>query len=155
MQVYLVIALIIAILAVIFAVQNVAAVSITFFTWNAQISLAIALLASVCAGVLITLLLSVPGRIKGSWNNATNKKKFSSLEAERDDLKSKVDEITSDRDMQLKNLEASKQEIANMEAQLASMSAALQESETKHNQMTSPALPTPDILPPAGESATR
>lgn len=138
-QFFLILALLIAVVAVVFAVQNVAAVSISFFSWNAHVSLAIALLLALAAGVLITLFLSIPGRIKGTWNNASNKKKFVNLETERDHLKLKIDEVSSDRDKQLKKLEASEKEIANLEDQLASLSAALHESEQKSDALPLPA----------------
>ena len=139
MQIFLVLALVIAVVAVVFAVQNVAVVSISFFIWNAQVSLAIALLLALAAGVVITLLLSLPGRIKGSWNSASNKKKYANLETERDQLKARIEDVSSDRDKQLKKLEGSEKEIADLEGQLASLSAALQEAEMKSGKLPLPA----------------
>jgi len=71
MQIFLILALLIAILAVIFAVQNITAVTITFFSWSIHTSLAVALLSALGVGVLITILLSIPGRLKGTWNSAS------------------------------------------------------------------------------------
>ncbi len=139
MQIFLVLALVIAVVAVVFAVQNVAVVSISFFIWNAQVSLAIALLLALAAGVVITLLLSLPGRIKGSWNSASNKKKYANLETERDQLKARIEDVSSDRDKQRKKLEGSEKEIADLEGQLASLSAALQEAEMKSGKLPLPA----------------
>ena len=143
MQIFLILALLIAILAVIFAVQNVALVSISFFAWNIEVSLAVALLLALAAGVLITLLLSIPGKVKGRWSSASHKKKFSSLELERDSLKLKVDELVSDRDRYIKKLEASEKEISDLEEELASISEALQEAEKE------PGLTPPTTAPPA------
>ena len=53
MQIFLVLGLVIAILAVVFAVQNVAVVAISFFTWKVDLSLAVALLLALAAGVLV------------------------------------------------------------------------------------------------------
>jgi lipopolysaccharide assembly protein A len=131
MIVFLVLAVLIAIVAVIFAVQNVAVVSISFFSWNTHVSLAIALLAALGAGVLITLLLSIPGRIKGGWTKVSHKKKVTGLETEREQLKQKIDELSADRDKYLKKLEASEQEVADLEEQMASVTAALQEAEKR------------------------
>ena len=114
-------------------------VSISFFIWNAQVSLAIALLLALAAGVVITLLLSLPGRIKGSWNSASNKKKYANLETERDQLKARIEDVSSDRDKQRKKLEGSEKEIADLEGQLASLSAALQEAEMKSGKLPLPA----------------
>lgn len=138
MQIFLVLALLVAILAVVFAVQNVALVSISFFAWNIQVSLAVALLAALGAGVLISILVSIPGRVKGSWNSVSKKKKYSSLEAERTSLQAKVNELTSERDRYIQQLEDSKNEIAKLEEELASLSAALQEGAK-----------IPDVHPPS------
>lgn len=127
MYIFLILALIIAIFAVIFAVQNVAVVTIAFFSWNIQTSLAVALLVALGAGVLITLLLSIPRFIKGKWNSVTRNKAFSTLEAERDSLKQKCESVTADRDQVQQKLAASEKEIAKLEEQLASFSASLQD----------------------------
>lgn len=134
MQIFLILALLIALVAVIFAIQNVAVVSISFFAWHVQVSLAVALLAALGAGVLISILVSIPGMVKRGWNSASNKKKFSSLEGERNLLNAKVDEITSDRDRYITKLADSEKEIADLEERLASFSAALDEAEEKLKQ---------------------
>jgi putative membrane protein len=149
MTVFLILALLIAILAVIFAVQNVTMVTISFFAWNIHTSLAVALLIALGAGVLITLLVSLPGRIKGGWNSVSQKKKFSTLEADRDLYKSKVAEVTSERDRYLKKLEASENEVTKLEEQLASVSGALEaKEETPSAEVTQPVLPTEDTVAP-------
>lgn len=150
MYIFLILALIIAILAVIFAVQNVAVVTIAFFSWNIQTSLAVALLVALGAGVLITLLLSIPRLIKGKWNSVTRKKAFSSLESERDSLKQKFESMTAERDQVQQKLVASEKEIANLEEQLASISASLQDNtESSANALQGPPLVTntPDTPP--------
>lgn len=129
MQIFLILALIIAILAVIFAVQNVTVVTITFFAWTIHTSLAVALLVALGAGVLLTLLLSVPGMFKNGWNSVSQKKKMSSLEVERDKYKAKIDEANAERDKYLKKLEEKEKEISDLEEQLASLSAALNDQQ--------------------------
>lgn len=144
MQIFLILALLIAILAVIFAVQNVAIVSISFFAWHLDVSLAVALLVALAAGALIAILVAIPGRVKNSWNNTSQRKKFSTLEAERDSLKAKVDAVAADRDQYIQKLEEAKSEIADLEERLASFSAALDEA-----QQNSPASAPPEVVPPA------
>ena len=129
MQIFLILAVLLAIIAVIFAVQNVTVVSISLFVWSIDVSLAVALLIALGAGVLIALLLSIPGKIKDSLNSSSSKKKYASLETERGKLQAKVDEVTAERDRHLKKLEEADREIAGLEEQLASLSAALQEAE--------------------------
>jgi len=144
MQIFLILAVLLAIIAVIFAVQNVTVVSISFFVWSIDVSLAVALLIALGAGVLITLLLSIPGKVKDSLNSAAGKKKYTSLETERGKLQLKVNEAVAERDKYLKKLEEAEQEIAGLEEQLASLSAALQESDKSPGPRTSP------VEPPAG-----
>jgi uncharacterized integral membrane protein len=126
MQIFLILALLIAILAVIFAVQNITAVTITFFSWSIHTSLAVALLSALGVGVLITILLSIPGRLKGTWNSASQKRKHTALETERDRLQQKLDELTLDRDKFLKKWEDSELEITDLEQQIANLSGALE-----------------------------
>jgi uncharacterized integral membrane protein len=157
MQIFLILALLISVVAVIFAVQNVGVVTITFFSASLQTSLATALLVALAAGVLITVLVSIPGRVKGSWNAASQKRKFTQLEAERDRLQQKVDELTQDRDKYLKKWEDSELEISNLEQQMASLSGALEGGaentgvplETEPGEPRAPASPEPAAETPS------
>jgi len=148
MPIFLILALLIAVVAVIFALQNVAAITVTFFIWHIQTSAAVALLVALAAGIVITLLVSVPGRVRGSMNNSAQKKKFLGLEAERDALKVKVDEAQAQRDANLKRAEAAEKEVAHLEEQLASISAALQQKDEKTSVVdTQPTIPPVDTTP--------
>jgi putative membrane protein len=115
MQVFIIFSLIIAVIAVIFALQNIAAVTVTFFFWSFHGSLALVLLLSVSAGVLISLLASLPGLIRGKWTVATQRKKLAALESERDQNNRKTEEA--------------EKEVKTLEEQLASLSAALEQAE--------------------------
>ena len=148
MQIFLILALLIAIIAVIFAVQNVAIVTIAFFAWHIETSLAVALLLALGAGVLITVLVSLPGRLKSGMNSSSQKRKYSSLELERDQLKLKVEEALTGKDFILKKLEASEKEVAGLEEQLASISAALEEKDERQATVadTQPTAPPAEVL---------
>lgn len=50
--------------AVIFALQNVAVITVTFFTWQLTGSLALILLVALASGVAVTMLLLLPEFIK-------------------------------------------------------------------------------------------
>ncbi len=50
--------------AVIFALQNVATIAVTFFTWQLQGSLALILIMAVITGVVIALLIVLPESIR-------------------------------------------------------------------------------------------
>lgn len=76
------IAVIIAILAVIFALQNLTPVALTFLMWQTDhISLALVLLVAVAAGVLIGLLASAPALMRGAWSRVAHKRQVTALEA--------------------------------------------------------------------------
>lgn len=86
----LILALIIAVIAVIFALQNTAAVSVSFFIWQFNQSLALVLLLAAFVGVIIGLLTILPGSIKTRWQLAARNKKIASLEKEIEELKEKL-----------------------------------------------------------------
>ncbi len=115
MQIFIIVALVIAGMAIVFALQNITAVTVTFLFWNLQGSLALVLLLSVGVGVLISLLVSLPGLIRGKWGAAGQKKKLASLETENSANKQRADEA--------------EKEIKILEEQLASLSAALEQSD--------------------------
>jgi putative membrane protein len=92
MQIFLIIALIIIALAVIFAVQNTAVITVSFFFWTYQGSLAIVLLVALCAGALISLLFSLPTILRDKWRIRSHKKKLAEVETSLADHKSKLEE---------------------------------------------------------------
>lgn len=64
MQLTLIVALGLAILTVIFALQNSISVSVAFFGWNFEGSLALVLLFTFVSGVLVSFLVSIPAILK-------------------------------------------------------------------------------------------
>jgi uncharacterized integral membrane protein len=111
MQIFIIIALVIAIIAVIFALQNLTAVSVSFLFWNIHGSLALVLLVTLAVGVLISLLASLPGLIRGKWAQSGQKKKLAALEVERSAYQQRA--------------ESAEKDVKNLEEQLASYSAEL------------------------------
>ncbi len=109
MLVFIVIALLIAILAVIFALQNTVMVSITFLAWNIHGSLALVLLVTLAAGVVISLLASLPSLVRSRLTSRRQKKKLTALEAERNLYQQKAEEAGRD--------------VTSLEEQVASLSA--------------------------------
>ena len=67
MIIFLIFGLLLGAVAVIFALQNVAVVTVMFMGWQFQGSLALIILLSVAVGVVISLLVSMPGTIKKSF----------------------------------------------------------------------------------------
>ena len=81
MQIFLLFALLIALVAVIFAVQNTALVTVSFLLWDIENSLAVILLVAVFAGVLISLFASLPGWVKNRLVVTNYRKKVKELDA--------------------------------------------------------------------------
>ena len=79
-QLFLIIALCIAISAVIFALQNSVPVTVSFLIWKFESSLALVLLISLGLGVLVSFLLSIPTMIKRNWSISNYKKRIQELE---------------------------------------------------------------------------
>jgi len=86
----LILALIIAIVAVFFALENTAIITVSFFGYGFSGSLALFLLAAVGLGLLLGVLLMTPGRIKSSLSNRRHRKKISTLESNLEEQKFKM-----------------------------------------------------------------
>lgn len=77
-----IVGLIMAIIAVLFALQNAAVVTINFGVWQLEQSLAIVLLATLGLGIIISLLLSLPTILKQRWQNSQQKSKVAELQTQ-------------------------------------------------------------------------
>lgn len=75
----LAIGFILGLTALIFAFQNNDVVSLTFMDWNFESSLAVVVILSLIAGVLISTLLTLPGSIARSIQMHSLKKENRSL----------------------------------------------------------------------------
>jgi lipopolysaccharide assembly protein A len=122
MQYLLILGLLIAVLAVIFAAQNMAAVTITVFAWHVETRLAVALMIALIAGALIAVLISLPGSIKNSIALSGARKKLTQTETERDQVNTDLEQARLD-------IEKGKQEVADLELQLASYTAELSKAD--------------------------
>ncbi|MEI6553713.1 MAG: lipopolysaccharide assembly protein LapA domain-containing protein [bacterium] len=74
--------LILGAIAVIFALQNIGIITVTFFSWHLTGSLALILLLTIAAGILITILLLLPESIKNYFKYKHLKKENDRLEEE-------------------------------------------------------------------------
>jgi len=92
--VYLIVALVIALVAVIFALQNTMIITISFLAWDVPGSLSLVLLITLAIGVVIGLLVLSPSAIKNSMAVSSHRKRIGSLEKELDEHKTKVAELT-------------------------------------------------------------
>ena len=66
--------------AVVFVLQNVAVITVTFFAWHITHSLAIILILSILAGGLATLLIILPSSISYFWGFRRLEKEIKKLE---------------------------------------------------------------------------
>ena len=112
MQVFLILALLIAVLAVVFAAQNMTAITITFLAWTIDTNMAVALMVALILGALIAILVSVPGNIRKGMSESGSKKKMTQLQTERDQFKAEA--------------EKARIEVSKLELQLASYTAELE-----------------------------
>jgi len=81
MQLQLIVAIIVAILAVVFALQNAVPIIVSFLTWRFESSLALVLLITLALGIIMSLLVSVPSMIKRRKMISSQKKKIQELES--------------------------------------------------------------------------
>ncbi|HBY56445.1 MAG TPA: DUF1049 domain-containing protein [Candidatus Atribacteria bacterium] len=95
MQLQLVVAITVAILAVVFALQNAVPIKVSFLTWKFESSLALVLLITVALGIIMGLLVSVPSKIKRMKLISSQKKKIQELEwnLQRESKRKKEEEI--------------------------------------------------------------
>lgn len=100
--IYLVLALVIAIIAVIFALQNTAAVTITFFAWEVGGSLSLVVLVTLVIGVLVGWLFVAPSLVKNSLQGSGQRKRIGELEKEVEKFKGSVETLQG----KVKELEA-------------------------------------------------
>ncbi|MDK9724509.1 MAG: LapA family protein [Sterolibacteriaceae bacterium MAG5] len=80
MQLGLIAGIVFAIVAALFAMQNIAPVTVTLGLWSFESSLALALLAALGMGALIAGLVSSPAMIRRQWNTARLGRQVAELE---------------------------------------------------------------------------
>lgn len=91
--VYLIFALIIAVIAVIFALQNTITVTVSFLAWKVTGSLSLVLLITLAIGAVIGLLVLAPSAIKKTLTVSSHRKRIGALEKELDEHKIRVAEL--------------------------------------------------------------
>lgn len=79
MRLYIVSALAIAFLAILFALQNNNLVTVNLLMWNYRQSLALVLLVTLAIGVIVGLLVSMPAVIRRGWRVARFQKQTDTL----------------------------------------------------------------------------
>jgi uncharacterized integral membrane protein len=79
--VLLILALTIALLAVVFAVQNVTPVTVVLFAWVFQGSVALVVLVALMTGAVVGILASLPAMLRTRRHSARLRRQITELEA--------------------------------------------------------------------------
>ncbi len=90
MQIFLFFALFIALMAVVFALQNSAPVQISFLLWRFDSSLALVLLVALVAGALMSFFVSLPSNVRARWTIRQQRKKMTEMENRLAELETQV-----------------------------------------------------------------
>jgi lipopolysaccharide assembly protein A len=104
MQIFLIFALIIAAIAVIFALQNTAVTTVTFLFWKFDGSLALILMLALIAGAVVSILVSSPALIRDKLTIRNQKKQISELEAQLTTHKDRLEEAQDRLNQQVQEL---------------------------------------------------
>ena len=107
MIILFVIGLLLGVVSVIFALQNIAVVTISFFSWQLTGSLALILLLAITSGILIAILLLLPEFINNYF-------KYKNLKKENKDL---AEELRKQKELTVfaKNTPITEEEISKIE----------------------------------------
>lgn len=82
MVIFLVLGVVLGIVSVVFVLQNITPVTVSFLAWQMDGSLAVILFLAVLSGVFTTLLLLLPSFIRDEWHYSKLKKHAKNLEDE-------------------------------------------------------------------------
>ncbi len=92
MLVFIILALLLALLAVIFALQNTGTVTIYILFWQFTGSLALVLIVAVAAGMLVSFLAYLPTLLRGNWSARNLRKHTTELESDLAAHKQRLEE---------------------------------------------------------------
>ncbi|MDB5204178.1 MAG: hypothetical protein JWP09_206 [Candidatus Taylorbacteria bacterium] len=82
MIIFIIIGILLGAVAVIFALQNTVAITVTFLFWQIHSSLAIILMVAIISGMIVNLLLSLPEIVSDYFSFKSMIKERNRLEAE-------------------------------------------------------------------------
>lgn len=87
---FLIFSLIIAFFAILFAVQNTEPVTVHFFAWETEQSLAMLLFLSLLVGAFIVFLVTIPSLIKNKVTISRQRKKANQLETNLNETRTQL-----------------------------------------------------------------
>ena len=97
MRILIILAVVLALLVTVFAVQNIAPTAIQFLLWNVTGSLALILMVTFSVGILIGLMIMIPGAVRGRLQSADLRRTVKSLESRLDEAHRSIEAISATR----------------------------------------------------------
>ena len=92
-------AIFIAVLAVIFAVQNNDPTNVQFAIWDFEGSVALVLLVALAAGAMISFFVSLPSSIRARWTIRQQRKKITEMETSLNRANEELDTVQKKLDL--------------------------------------------------------
>ena len=99
----LILAIILAVIAVIFALQNSEPTALSFLAWDLVLPLALIILTSFAIGALVALLLTIPGTFRRKRLISSLNKEKKQLQNELEKLRIKVADSTTEANTTLED----------------------------------------------------
>ncbi|RUM87595.1 MAG: DUF1049 domain-containing protein [Thermodesulfatator sp.] len=90
MEFYLILAALLGVLIAAFAIQNAAPVAVRFLVWQFESSLAVIVILSLLAGMVLIFLISLPGRFKRRKELYDKNRRISELEKQLAELEKRL-----------------------------------------------------------------
>ncbi len=113
MQILLIFSLVIAFLAILFAIQNTTVTTIRFLIWETEGSLALVLFIALVAGALISYLATTPGQIRQRRTISNQRKRIAEVERELSTTQDQLQQVESN----LEEIEAERQAALNAQSE--------------------------------------
>ena len=146
MQIFVFLALLIAVIAVIFALQNTLIVTVSILLWKFTGSLALVLLLALAVGALISFLASMPSLVRGKWSQRNLRKRATELEKNLNERTQRLTELET-------NLNECAQRLAELENSLTEHKQRLEEARLKLQAQSTP-IQSPDTSAPSPDQPT-
>ena len=93
MQLSVIVAIVIAIAGVMFAVQNTVPATVVFLLWRFDGSLGVIMLFALALGALIVALVSTPATLRSNWVIRRQRKEIDSLKSSNAELRARTTEM--------------------------------------------------------------
>jgi len=131
-----IIAFVVTVLAIVFMVQNITPVTVTFLLWQLHGSIALTLLATFLFGAAVALLALVPVFARRRSEGVAQTRREAELRGALDENRRRLDEDRSRLEEERHRLEEERRRAEGMRQMTGSRSEAGEKKEEKENQST-------------------